>query len=186
MRIYLLRHAESTSNKANMADSQIDAGLSAEGKKDIERLNKELEKIRPDVFFVSPLKRTLQTIKSFLDTVDNPVVMESELLLERDLGDYTGTPMGTFQGYCDENNLNRVTTRPPNGESLMDVYQKAMKFLEMLNNQYQDKKILVCGSKNNIMCLQIAIEGKDIADYYSFKPFETGELRVFSLYTENH
>ncbi len=160
-----------------MADSQIDADLSPEGQGNAKRLSKELEIIKPDIFFVSPLKRAHQTIQLFLDTLKNPVVIENDLLLERDLGDFTGTPMDTFQKYCDDNHLDRVTTRPTNGESLMDVYTKATQFLKDIKSKYPDKKVLVCGSKNNLMCLQIAIEGKNMFDYYSFQSFKTGELR---------
>lgn len=183
MKIYLLRHAESTSNKADKADSQNDADLSSEGQKDTERLLKELTTIKPDIFFVSPLKRTRQTIQPFLDTLSNPVIVESDLLLERNLGDFTGTPMGAFQKYCDDNCLDKVTTRPPNGESLMDVYTKTVQFLNDIKSRYldKDKVVLVCGSKNNLMCLQIEIEGKNISDYYTFPSFKTGELRSFDV-----
>ena len=124
MKIYLLRHAESISNKANLADSQTDVALSVEGQDDINRINLELQKIQPDIFFVSPLKRTRQTIQPFLETLKNPIVIESDLLLERDLGDFTGTSMNTFQKYCNDNNLDKVNIRPSNGESLLYVYNK--------------------------------------------------------------
>lgn len=181
MEIYLLRHAESTSNKANMADSQIDADLSPEGTEVSESLVGEINKIQPDVLFVSPLKRTQQTIQPFLDTQQDPVVVESDLLLERDLGKFTGTPMGAFQEYCKENNLDKVTTRPEGGESLVDVYEKTKLFLQEIKDTYPDQKVLVCGGQNNLMCLQIAIEGNNIADYYSFESFKTGELRRFKI-----
>ena len=164
-----------------MADSQIDSGLSLEGQKCAEELSEELKTVNPYIFFVSPLARTRQTIQPFLDTLGNSVVLESQLLLERDLGDFTGTPMGAFQKYCDDNNLDKITTRPPSGESLEDVYTKTVQFLKDLKNKYPDKTVLVCGSKNNLMCLQIAIEGKNISDYYSFPPFKTGELRRFEI-----
>lgn len=181
MKLYLVRHAESVSNKANLADSQTNVDLSPEGKEDSVRLAKELKEIMPDVCFVSPLKRTRQTLQPFLDTGKDTVVIESELLLERDLGEFTGTPMGAFQEYCRSNNTDLVSTRPAGGESLVDVYDKTKRFFEDIKKSYVDKKILVCGSKNNLMCLQIAIEGKDIADYYSFPAFKTGEMRIFDI-----
>ncbi len=162
--------------------SQIDADLSPEGTEVSENLVAEISEINPDVFFVSPLKRTQQTIQPFLDTQQDPVVVESDLLLERDLGKFTGTPMGAFQEYCKENNLDKVTTRPEGGESLVDVYEKTKLFLQEIKDTYPDQKVLVCGSKNNLMCLQIAIEGNNIADYSSFESFKTGELRRFKIF----
>lgn len=181
MKLYLVRHAESLSNKANLADSQKDVDLSPEGKEDSEHLEQEFKEIMPDICFVSPLKRTHQTLQPFLDTEKDFPVIESELLLERDLGDFAGTPMGAFQEYCRLNNTDLVSTCPPGGESLVDVYDKTKRFLEDIKKSYFDKKVLVCGSKNNLMCLQIAIEGKDISDYYSFPAFKTGEMRSFEI-----
>ncbi len=181
MKLYLVRHAESLSNKANLADSQTDVDLSPEGKEDSERLAKELKEVMPDICFVSPLKRTRQTLQPFLDIEKSSTVIESELLLERDLGEFTGTPMGAFQEYCRSNNTDLVSARPPGGESLVDVYDKTKRFLEDIKKSYLDKKVLVCGSKNNLMCLQIAIEGKGISDYYLFPAFKTGEMRSFEI-----
>jgi broad specificity phosphatase PhoE len=164
-----------------MADSQIDSELSTEGQKHAEELSEELKTVNPNVFFVSPLTRTRQTIQPFLNTLPNPTVVESDLLLERNLGDFTSTPMGAFQKYCDDNQFDKVTTRPANGESLADVYIKTIQFLNDIKSRYSGKTILVCGSKNNLMCLQIAIEGRDISDYYTFPSFKTGELRGFEI-----
>ncbi len=180
MEIYLLRHAESKSNEANSADSQIDAGLSSRGLENAQRLVSDLREVQPDIFYISPLKRTYKTIEPYLGTLENPMVIRSAMLLERDLGDFTGTPMGAFQKYCDENNLSRVTMRPPNGESLFDVYKKVQKFWEEIKQKYSGETILICGHKNNLMCLQIVIEDKNIMDYYSFDASETGELRHIS------
>ena len=102
-------------------------------------------------------------------------------MLERDLGEYTGSAMGAFQKYCDDNKISRVTTRPENGESLIDIYEKVKQFLTELKPKHNKGPILVCGHKNNLMCLQIAVEGKDMNDYYSFKPLETGGIRELEL-----
>ena len=89
--------------------------------------------------------------------------------------------MGAFQEYCDKNELDKVTTRPTNGESIQDVYERAKKFISKLNDQYQNKAVLVCSSKNSLMCLETVIAQKNIEDFYSFKPFELGESREFVL-----
>lgn len=94
MRIILLRHSETTSNKDNKADSQIDAGLTEKGMKDACDLIPELKNLKIDVFIVSPLKRNMQTIQPFVDTTDKPEIITNNLTIERDLGDFTGTSMG--------------------------------------------------------------------------------------------
>lgn len=179
MKIYLLRHSESTSNKALLADSQIDAELSDQGQENTLRLVEILKKINPDVFFVSSLKRTLKTIQPFLDTLKEPTVIESPLLIERNLGVFTGSKLGTFKKYCEENNLNRVTFRPEKGESVLDTYNRAVNFYAEIKGNFSDKKVLICSSMVVLMCLEIITKGKEIMDYYQFPRFEPGELREF-------
>jgi len=183
MKIILLRHTETTSNASNLADSLIDAHLTEKGLVRAKSIVKELSKNKPDVIYRSPLKRTLQTLEPYIDSLgkEQVVIIENDLLLERDLGEYTGSAMGTFQKYCDDNKISRVTTRPQNGESLIDVYEKTKRFLSETLLKHNNESILVCGHKNNLMCLEIAIEEKDMDDYYSFKPLETGEIREFEL-----
>lgn len=181
MRIVLLRHAETTSNKNNKADSQIDAELTKKGWEDSQALIPVLKKLNINVFIVSPLKRNIQTIQSFLDTLDNPIVIFNELTIERNLGDFTGTPMGAFQKYCDENKKDKVFCRPKNGESIADTYERAKKFLSLLKQKYNNKTILVCGHKNFLMCLEVLLKNLDIKDYFEFNPLKNTEIRELNI-----
>jgi broad specificity phosphatase PhoE len=181
MKIYLLRHVESLSNKENRADSQKDVELSKKGQEDAQKLIPILNQHSFDFFIVSPLRRTLQTIQPFLEIINKPQVIVSGLTLERNLGKFTGTPMGTFQKHCDDNELDKISCRPQNGESIEDTYKRAKKLLAEIKQNYPHKSILICSSKNFLGCLEIAITGKNIAGYYSIKSFELGELRKFNL-----
>lgn len=182
MKIILLRHAETTSNKLNQADSQIDAELTAGGKKNSRLLIAKLKKINIDVYIISPLKRCLRTIQPYLNTLkDKPGVITSDLTIERNLGDFTGTAMGTFQKYCEDNKHNKVFYQPSNGESIAETYQRAQQFFNFLQKQYVNKTILICGHKNFLMCLEILIRNKDIKNYYKFKALQVGEMRKFKI-----
>lgn len=181
MKTLLLRHVESLSNLGNIADSQIDSDLSEKGLNDAINLIPTLNKYKFDAFVVSPLQRTIKTIQPFLDTISNPNIITTKLLLERDLGEYTGSPLGTFQKYCEENNLDRISTRPQGGESIVDVLERAKILIAELKKDYSDKTVLICGSKVLLLCLEVAITNKEIKDYYSFKSFENGELKEFDV-----
>ena len=180
MKIILLRHAETTSNKNDKADSQTDAELTEKGQKDAHNLISKLEDLKIDVFIVSPLKRNLQTIQPFLDTLNDPKVIFSKLTIERNLGDFTGTPIGTFQKYCDDKNEDKVFCRPKNGESIVDAHERAKKFLQFLKKNYKNKTILVCGHKNFLMCFEILLRDLDIKNYYKYKPLKNTGIREFN------
>jgi len=182
MKIILLRHTETISNKLNQADSQIDAELTNKGKKDARRLASKLKFFNIDVYIVSPLKRCLYTIQPYLDTLkEKPRIITSDLTIERNLGDFTGTTMGTFQKYCGENNYNKVFHRPKNGESIAETYKRATKFFNYFKKRFADETILICGHKNFLMCFEILIRNKNIKNYYKFKPLQVGEIRQFNL-----
>ncbi len=181
MKIFLLRHAETTSNKSNSADSQEDVELTEKGQKDARELIFKLKELKIDLFLISPLKRTLHTIQPYLDTISKPEVITSNLTLERDLGEFNGTPIGEFQKYCDDNNYDKVSCKPKNGESIIDLYERAKKFLFFLKKNCQNKTILVCGHKNFLMCFEILIRNLDIHDFCDFRPLENVEIRVFEL-----
>lgn len=181
MKVILLRHAETTSNKNSKADSQIDSGLTDKGLKDAQALIYKLKKLRINIFVVSPLKRNLQTIQPFLNTIKKPEIITSNLTLERNLGDFTGTPMGAFQKYCEDNNYDKVFCKPKNGESIADVYKRAKKFLSFLKKHYTNKTILVCGHKNFLMCFEILLNGLDIKDYYRFNSLKNAEIKELNI-----
>jgi len=161
----------------------IDTELTEKGWKDAHNLiPKLIEKLKIDVFIVSPLKKNLQTIQPFLDTLDNPEVISNKLTIEMNLGDFTGTPMGTFQQYCDDHNEDKIFCRPKNGESIADTYERAKKFLFFLKKNYENKTILVCGHKNFLMCFELVISGLNIKDYYKFNPLKKAEIREFNIF----
>lgn len=181
MKIYLIRHAETDSNKGNRADSQIDSKLTKKGMIEARGLISRLQKIDADIFIVSPLKRTILTLKPYLNTLQKPMIVVSELTAERDLGDFTGTPVGSFQDYCDKNNKSKIFYRPKNGESIDDTYERAKMFYSYLKKEYNDKNILVCGHKNFLMCMETLLRNLKIKDCYHLSPLKNVEIREFDF-----
>jgi broad specificity phosphatase PhoE len=182
MKIILLRHVESESNKGNKADSQIDSELTEEGREKAKKLIPQLKKLKIDVIIVSPLKRTLDTIKPFLESLKSkPKIIVGKLTSERDLGKFTGSKIGDFQEYCNKNNLDKVFQKPEGGESIFDTYKRAKKLFSSLKKNYKRKNILICGHKNFLLCLEIVITNKRIEKYYSYPPLKTGEIKELKL-----
>lgn len=182
MKLILLRHTESKSNKSNKADSQIDSELTDEGRKNAKQLVSKLKQYDIDIIIVSPLKRTSDTLKPFFKSLKTkPKTIISELTRERDLGKFSGSKMGEFQKYCDENDFDKVFHKPENGESIHDTYKRAKRFLSYLKKEFPEKTILICGHKNFLLCLETVIKNKPIKDYYSYKSFKNGELRKYNI-----
>ena len=47
--------------------------------------------------------------------------------------------------------------------------------------KHPNKEILVCGHKNFLTCLEIAIKKNKIQDYYSCPSFKNGEMKSYNL-----
>ncbi len=180
MKLYLMRHAQSIGNYKKLLDSRLNYGLSEKGKMQANNIASFLEKYQFDVIIVSPLKRTQETIKPFLQKHHIKLVV-SDLTLERDGGIFTGKNQNVIKDFCEKNNLERVSFRPEKGEAILDVFERAKKFVKYLKENYNNKSILIVGHKNFLMCLEIVITEKDILHYYSYTSLETAEIREFNL-----
>ncbi len=181
MKLFLLRHTESLGNKKKIADSIMDFGLSKKGKKEAKDLVPILAKGEYDFFIVSPLKRTIQTIQPFLITLVKPRVVIEALTVERNLGEFTGTPRGTFTRHCEQNHSDRVSCKPKNGESIADVFERAKEFLALIAKKHKDRSILICGHQVFLHCLTLILTDKPVKEYHLHKRLANGEIRKFEV-----
>lgn len=185
MKVFIIRHANSVGNELKVIDSsdaKFDLGLSEKGKKQAEELVQTLSKQRFDAFVISPLKRTIETLNPYLKTLQNPKVIVNPLTLERNAGEFIGKELEAMKEYCKVNSISdRVSFKPKGGESILDVYERAKKFLEFLKTNFKDESILICGHKNFLTCLEILVNSGKINEFYSVKALENGEMREFEI-----
>ena len=186
MRLLVVRHNESVGNVAQVIDDNSNKkrdenGLSEKGKKQSEELAKKLKDYKINVVILSPLKRTLETVKPYLDKYPS-MVITSSLTLERNAGVFVGQPKNAIKDYCLENNItDRVSFRHDGGESILDVYERAKKFVSYLKKNFKNETILICGHVNFLECLDIILNNLDISKFYEYKPLENGQLKEYSL-----
>lgn len=185
MKLYVVRHARSYGNELNLLDSiseKYNRGLSKKGTIQARELVSKLRKHKFDFFIVSSLKRTVDTIKPYLKTLDNPKLIVSKLTLERDGGVFIGMKNTVIKEFCEKNKIkDRVRFKPKDGESILEVYKRAKKFIRYLKKNFKKEFILLCGHKNFIVCLDIDLKNKDIKNFYRYKPPKNGEIRRYNL-----
>lgn len=184
--ICLLRHALSTDNEKGINGSQTDAPLSDKGKKMAKDLVPELSKKNYNLIIVSPLKRTLQTVQPFVDSLNHKISVDvNPLTIERDLGDLTNTLAGDGQikAHRERSKQDRISWVPPNGESILDVYKRAKKFFEEIKEKYPSKTILICSHQNFLRCLEMLLLNRPINDFYSDNPsrLKNMEMRCYKI-----
>ena len=136
--IYLIRHGESLANKQGVYQGQsIDTGLTELGKKQARAAAKVLTRLKLEVIYTSPLKRTKETAQIIGRQIGLPI-LENIKLLEINHGSWEGKKINEFN-LAEQKLLNRWQKQPDQikmikGEALRDVALRCQEFIQSIPN----------------------------------------------------
>ena len=160
-KLILLRHLESQWNKENRFTGWTDVPLSEEGIESAKEVAKKLTGFKIDKVYTSPLirnKETVSLILEYLGKEDLPVVFD-KALDERNYGKLQGLNKDEVKKQCGEEQV-RLWRRswniaPPGGESLRDVYNRAVPFYQkhIEKDLKEGKNVLIVASHNSLRAL---------------------------------
>lgn len=162
LKLILVRHAITEDNKGCKLSGHIDSILSEEGKKQIKDLNKFLQLEKIDKIYTTTSSRTKYTVEEIAQE-RNIEIIEKDTLKEISFGDFEGLDFNEikdrypdeFQKMIDEG----YNYRYPNGESLVDSYNRVVKEIKEIVNNNDNKNILICshgGTIRNILTYLIS------------------------------
>ena len=162
LKLILVRHAITEDNKGCKLSGHIDSILSEEGKKQIKGLNKFLQLEKIDKIYTTTSSRTKYTVEEIAQE-RNMEIIEKDTLKEISFGDFEGLDFNEikdrypdeFQKMIDEG----YNYRYPNGESLVDSYNRVVKEIKDIVNNNDNKNILICshgGTIRNILTYLIS------------------------------
>ncbi|MDD3341498.1 MAG: histidine phosphatase family protein [Bacilli bacterium] len=136
MRLIVLRHATTAYNEQKRIQGSVNIPLSEIGIKQASSLKKELEKMNIDFTICSPLDRAKMTAAL---VTDSPILTDYRLT-ERNLGDYEGMPISTYDTILYANYQTNVNVH--NVEPIREVLDRLQSFMQDLK-PYADKTILI-------------------------------------------
>jgi 2,3-bisphosphoglycerate-dependent phosphoglycerate mutase len=165
-KLYLQRHLQSQWNKENRFTGWTDVPLSKEGIENAKTAAQKLADFEIDKIYTSPLVRNAQTVSLILEELGfkNLPVIADKALDERNYGELTGlNKQETIEKYgAEQVRLWRRSykTAPPKGESLEDVYKRAVLFFKknIEKDLLENKNILVVASHNSLRAIIKYIE----------------------------
>jgi 2,3-bisphosphoglycerate-dependent phosphoglycerate mutase len=176
MVLIVLRHGQSTFNKANILAGWKDVPLTEFGKKEAIDAANKLHKYNFDYVFTSDLKRTKDTCSIVKSTLNqNFMIKSSSALKERNYGELTGQNREQLKNLFTPEQVSiwrrSYSEKPPNGESLDDVKNRCGSYfdkniLPLLN---QNKNILIISHSNTLRSLFVHL---NIIDKKSIELFE--------------
>jgi len=156
--LFVFRHGETEDNKNRIFSGRRDSPLTEEGVKQAQILAEKLRDKKIDLAIYPDLSRAKNTLDEVLKFHPETRVEGSELLLERDYGDLTGTSKTELNAKDPELCLKYRRSwdfPPPNGESLKTVWEnRVKKFCLGLEERIKREKINIAIScTNNTMRL---------------------------------
>jgi len=148
--LFLIRHAESVANAANLLAGRKDFPLTAAGKSDAATLAEDFASSRKvDAIWCSPLLRAQQTAAPFVLACDAPLRLD-ERLQEQHLGRFSGLSYLEVEAdpaYCRQRNARWDWVPEGGGESYRMIAERVQSFLQELRehcaNEGLQKVLLV-------------------------------------------
>jgi broad specificity phosphatase PhoE len=137
---FFVRHGESEANAAHRFSGRTDSPLTDRGRKQAEIVAAALDAVPFDRIVATPLSRSLDTALVIGRRRKMPVDVVDELI-EIDVGDRTGATFDEVRGLPDWKDDGFVAW--PNGETLEQVLERALRAVRRLARETPDGTVLV-------------------------------------------
>ncbi len=165
-KLVVVRHGESTWNATGKWTGITDVDLDAEGYHEGELEGEKLRDIQFAYAYTSEQVRTVEMLNAILKTQGQTTLTYERrwAVNERDYGTYTGLNKWEVEKQIGEEQFEQVRRSwdypVPGGETLKDVYDRAVPFYlnEVLPRLKKGENILLVGHGNSIRALEKYIE----------------------------
>lgn len=178
MKVYFIRHAESTANVSNILASQSEFSLTDEGKCQAQEIAKKfLSEIYITDIISSPLNRALETA-AYFQKISKVNLLVNYDLMEQNLGIYAGK---TYEEIDSEPNYMHDRAKRWNwvpaggGESYQMMSRRVMEFFDYLKSNFHDRRTPLIVSHAVTMRLIRAIL-EDTLPNYPIETAKNGEI----------
>ena len=165
MTLYITRHGQTMWNIEKRIQGKGNSELTEKGILGAENLRDRFEDIDIDCIISSPLKRTMHTSEIIRGNKDIPIYTEDGLM-EIDVGDFSGK---TLEEMIEENPIlaDKILTDPytngyPNGENLLEFYNRCADTLKKMAKEYDGKTVLVVTHGGVLKAIEYYIKGEMI------------------------
>lgn len=180
--IILVRHGETDWNASEVFRGRADVGLNENGRKQARALGAYLSKEKIDFIYSSPLKRAVDTAGAIArhQTLE---VNRIENLIDFHFGDWQGLSLRDVRERCPELYRDWEDTpeqvRIPGGESLAEVRNRALPFIEDAIMRCGEGRIVFVSHRIVNKVLVCALLGMDLSHFWNIR-IDVGGLTRFS------
>lgn len=188
MRAYLIRHAQTRWNLEGRAQGHSDIELDATGETQSHLLVQHLLQLEIDQVWSSDMRRASKTAEALAKAKDVPH-WSTKLLRERAFGDWEGEPFSVirerFETIARDESCDNFEIVPPNGESMIQVFDRLHDVNERLSRETGDICIITHGGTQGLLLARVLRAAPHIAKAFRFNnsSVTTLERRADGLYS---
>ena len=169
MRLFLVRHGETESNRLGLALGQNDVPLNERGALQAEQLAVALGREPLVAVYASPLRRTLETARAVAGAHGLDVAID-ERLIEMDIGELDGLTFAEvrerYPGLLEEwVSGPGPSMRMPGGERLVDVQERAWAAVTELAARHSEDAVAAVTHNFVILSLLTKVMGLELSQF---------------------
>ncbi len=169
MRLILVRHGETDSNKARLALGRADVELNEHGRWQAQRLAASLKHEPIAAIYSSPLKRALATAEPIASSHGLEVQVDDGLI-EMDIGEMEGLTLQQvgeryphfLQAWLGDQAAHEAM---PGGECLLDVQERAWQAIDRIRERQEHGTVAAVTHNFVILTLICRVLGLELADF---------------------
>lgn len=170
MRLYLVRHGETTHNAAGVTQGRTDISLSDVGRAQSALAREKLKGEKIHAFYASTLVRAQETAAIIAAPHGLPVAFDAAIV-ELNYGDLEGRPHADLQEFRDSRIVPYAELQHPNGESYVDAFTRAKNFVAELSLRHANESVVVVSHAGFLRVILSSIIGKTLEELYVEVPY---------------
>ena len=183
VKLILVRHALTVDNQKCRLSGHIDSSISEEGKEQIDKITNYLKDFDIDKIYTTTSSRTKDTVKK-LSELKSIEIIEKESLKEISFGDFEGLTFDEIKDKYPKEFQDMIEKgyeyKYPNGESLIDSYNRVCIELDNIISNNDDRTILICSHGGTIRNIITYLISNSYKYHWNFK-IDNGSVTILEV-----
>ena len=183
VKLILVRHALTVDNQKSRLSGHIDSAIREEGKEQIDKITNYLKDFDIDKIYTTTSSRTKDTVKK-LSELKSIEIIEKESLKEISFGDFEGLTFDEIKDKYPKEFQDMIQKgyeyKYPNGESLIDSYNRVCIELDNIISNNDDRTILICSHGGTIRNIITYLISNSYKYHWNFK-IDNGSVTILEV-----
>nr|WP_317333852.1 histidine phosphatase family protein [uncultured Romboutsia sp.] len=183
VKLILVRHALTVDNQRSRLSGHIDSSVSEEGKEQIDKITNYLKDFDIDKIYTTTSSRTKDTVKK-LSELKSIEIIEKESLKEISFGDFEGLTFDEIKDKYPKEFQDMIQKgyeyKYPNGESLIDSYNRVCIELDNIIYNNDNRTILICSHGGTIRNIITYLISNSYKYHWNFK-IDNGSVTILEV-----